>query len=761
MHHHLTVSFIRFALRRAVWLAALTVPLLFAGPTAGADYQQGDGLLKLSNAHYEIAFREQDGSIAYLLDKQTNQNVSDGSGAAGLWSAALDNNQSAASTAAESFTYAWDSAGGALTLTYGGPVAVQVTARAGDALTLQAAVTNHSGANLSGFELPGQLKIAEAGVQDALLPMMPGALIHATFFKEGRSFADEYPGVMFADYVGLRSAGSALAVYTRRGDVLQPAILGFKHQKDADGYTGLSHSYRTWIADGKSWTSPTVVIRVGEDYPQTIAAYRTDNRIDRFPSLAAKLGDRAEAYYAAPMLKLDVAALRLPFRQLVDAVVNKLNIPGMVHFAAYTVGGHDHHYPDFIPPDPKWGTTDDFAALVAAIHDRGGLVVPYTNFSWWNSNSPTLQKLPADTPLNTIMNIKDSHGLPGFESYGPNSGFVMNLHAPFVVNKIAEQHRLLMDTVGVDGIFEDQWGARSAPYDFNPAGLGQFDPATAYFEGVLQHYSTHAADRLMTEVGVDALAENGVGFMGTNYLWDMLGYRGATAGVTSYYPMAGMLLRDKVLLYQHDLAAETWTKNKDMLRWNLAQGYNLSNAFFDVEKGGLNMDNPWLNLVGVFQKYALSHYADELVTSFDDLGEGVTRTAFASYTVYADWSADKAYTLGGHTLPPGGVMTQANDGSVTAGVFTAYNGAALSDGDHYLVEVRSPEAIQVFQPVGADTPLRIGKPPAWARVTVSAYRYDGTRIGDAEATTSGDTVVFNYASKQDGQPVGYYQLTPE
>jgi hypothetical protein len=102
----------------------------------------------------------------------------------------------------------------------------------------------------------------------------------------------------------------------------------------------------------------------------------------------------------------------------------------------------------------------------------------------------------------------------------------------------------------------------------------------------------------MTETGVDVLADKGIGFLGSNYLWDMLGYRGATAGVTTYYPMATMMLRDKTLFYQHNLASETWTKNKDMLRWNLSLGYGLSNDFFDKEKPGLNMDNPWLNLIG-------------------------------------------------------------------------------------------------------------------------------------------------------------------
>lgn len=61
---------------------------------------------------------------------------------------------------------------------------------------------------------------------------------------------------------------------------------------------------------------------------------------------------------------------------------------------------------------------------------------------------------------------------------------------------------------------------------------------------------------------------------------------------TEYYPLAGMLFRDKVLLYQHDLAAETMTDNKDMLRWNAAMGYNLSGDLYT----GVN--NPWLAVIG-------------------------------------------------------------------------------------------------------------------------------------------------------------------
>jgi hypothetical protein len=222
--------------------------------------------------------------------------------------------------------------------------------------------------------------------------------------------------------------------------------------------------------------------------------------------------------------------------------------------------------------------------------------------------------------------------------------------------------------------------------------------------------------------------------------------------------MAGMMLRDKVLLYQHNLASQTWTKDKDMLRWNLAQGYGLSNAFFDETIPALNMDNPWLDLIGVFQKYALANYADELVQRYEDLGEGVTRTSFASYSVIANWNAEQPATVGAHTLPPGGVVTLANDGSVTAGVFSAYNGEPLSDGDHYLIEVKRLNEILIFQPVGSDTPLSIPLPDSGS-ATVEAYRYDGSLIAPASAQISGGNLQFTYARSLGGATVGYYRIT--
>jgi len=577
---------------RLLVLLVMLLPFMVAWARPAESITVEGDVIKVANAEYSVNFRASDGSIAGISDAAGGV-ISAGNSS--LWTARFDNDQKLAASD-ETFSYKVD--GERLTLRYDGAVTVAVMVTASEALEMQASVVSSSGHAVRQFCFPGDLALATGEIHDALLPMMPGALLSPTYFSKGQSFVGEYPGIMLADYLAPRSGRGQLALYSQIGDKLQPTVLGYIHVDE--NTTAFTHSFQTWVADGAGWQSPAVLIRVGQDYPASIAGYRVDNGIDQYPSLTDKLGDAAPTYFAAPLYKLDFAALKLKFADMAAQIIDQLHFPGMIHLVVFQPRGHDKTYPDFLPPDPKWGTQDELAAAVSAAHATGNLVVPYTNFSWWDSNSPTLKHLPDGITIANLSSIKDGHGIPNFETYTGTTGFVMNLHNALVEDKIAEQHAALRNDVGVDGIFEDQWGARAAPYDFNSAGLDTYDPATSYFEGVREHYQRQAADNLMTEEGVDVLAQQGIAFMGTNYLWDMLGYRSATANTTSYYPMAGMLLRDKVLLYQHDLAAETWTDNKDMLRWNLAQGYSLSNAFFDSKLPGLNMANPWLNLVGAF-----------------------------------------------------------------------------------------------------------------------------------------------------------------
>jgi hypothetical protein len=719
-------------------------------------------LITLNNKSYEVAVELASGSIRYILDKKTRQKISTGNRDGILWGALTHSGRWISSSGYGSgFTYGWEPRLKKLTLNYPGqdpdPVDVTVSiAASGDQyFTMQAVVNNRSDIKIQAFRFPYDLNVAEDRVTDALLPMIPGVKLRSGFFTSHQSYSALYPGVMFADYLALRSSQGQIAVYGQKGNRIQPVNLGFAHDGNNPGHTSIIHHYQTWIESGKQWVSPVVVIRVGQEYPQSIAAYRRENGMQDFQSLAAKLGPRKQQYFESPLYKMDLKVLRKSFSELKAAVIDNLAIPGIIHPVAFQPGGHDRNYPDFIPPAALYGTGESLAELVKYAQSKGNLVIPYTNFSWWNTDSPTLRNLPAGVTPKQIA-VNQPGGTADIENYG-SDGYVVNFYHEFVAARIAAEHEKLISAIGFDGIFEDQLGARDARYDYNPAGWNApgaagNDPATSYFEGILGHTQALAKHHLMTECGIDRLARDEIGFMGTNYLWDLLGYRKATADYSDYYPMIGMLCRDKVLLYQHNLAIETWTDDKDMFRWNLAFGYNFSAAFND-------MNSPWLPLIGVFQKYVLSRYTDELVTGFDDLGNRATRTSFGSYKVYANWDDRNTLAQSGHVVAPGGALVVANDGSVTAGVFTNYNGNILNEGEHYLVEVRSKDNIKVFQPMGTNTPIHVKKYSSWPGVTIGAYGYDGEFIAETSAVTLKDDVLFDWNTQCSDKKVMYYQLT--
>jgi hypothetical protein len=747
---------------KAAWISIGAVLILLAAAyvivyspfSAKASFKDKNGLLIVGRGQYEIAFRSDNGAIAYLKNKDSGADIALGNRENALWWAFLQDDSSTNGQKADDFSYDWNSRKSELSLHYGGEVMVDVIARFdnGNRITLNAEVDNRTDKAIKSFRFPYELKVNSADVKDGLLPMLPGAKLRDTFFKESNSFQDQYPGVMFAAYLGLRTTGGNLAMYDLHGDVIATTDLGFKSQVDDAGKTGIVHNYKTWIEAKKRWSSPSVVLEIG-DYETTAASYREQNNIDEYRSLADKLDKEKQTYFELPFYKTDISAIKDGgWSNLTKNYLDKMNYNGVVHLVGFQKGGHDENYPDFYPPDPAWGGEPAFLAFMKAAKDKGNRVVPYTNMSWWGNHSPTLAKLPSGTTMEDLVVLKDNNAIMK-EDYGSHSGYVVNTGHPFFLQRTAEEHKKLTKEAGFDGIFEDQWGIRNSPYVFNKAIPEGTDPSTAYFQGV-RDYIDSLGHNMYMEDGTDVLADDAVGFMGSTYLWDQLGYRKNTSSYTDYYPLSGMLLRDKVMQYHHDLAAETMTDDQDMLRWNLAMGYHLSADFFN------GVGNPWVDTVGVFQKFVLSQYADSLVESFEQVTPNVTRTDFGLYAVTANWSKDEPYALDGDvSLAPGGYDVTADDGNRRAGNYARLNGLDLDAGNHNLVEVREENTVRVYQPIGSDTTLKIRKGNKWPYATAVAYQANGTKIADLPVKDEGEYAIFDYVALIKERKVAYVELT--
>ena len=341
-----------------VGLSLLTVKPVQAAE--GVYYIEEDTVIKVGNSFHEIAFDLQNGTILYILDKSTGDNISAGNNNGILWWAYLSNGQWIDSSFYEaSFDHQWNQQEKELRLDYNAgegrslDVVVSVSFSEEQWFKMKADANNQGSHAIQNFSFPFEILVEKNAIKDAILPMKPGVKLSSSFFKDDRSYTSRYPGVMFADYLAVNSSKGKIALYSQQGEQLQPADIGYRHASSSQDYTRITRNYMTWITS--EWESPTVVLHVGNDYNSSIYAYRKDNRIDQFPDLAEKLGEQRDQYYQSAMYKLDVQILKQTFIDMKKSIIDTISVPGLIHPVAFQQGGHDHNYPDFLPPARFWG----------------------------------------------------------------------------------------------------------------------------------------------------------------------------------------------------------------------------------------------------------------------------------------------------------------------------------------------------------------------------------------------------------------------
>ena len=299
------------------------------------------------------------------------------------------------------------------------------------------------------------------------------------------------------------------------------------------------------------------------------------------------------------------------------------------------------------------------------------------------------------------------------------------------------------EDVPADCVFLDQIGARPWRYDFNPA-----EPSPlAYYDGWIANFAPYADRCLMAEDGWDRLAATFAGFHGSALSVQLERQQPDEiygAGNWRPYPLALWLFHDKVLTYQHDLYDGTMTTSAQVLTWNMAFGNVLSYAW---NNWAGSLDSPWLTLVSSFQKTLGPLYAGQPFTSWRDLADGITESAFGSFVVTANWTDSPYQGIAAHGFA-------ARAPGIVAGAFTgSLGGVPLSAGTHYVLV----NGLEVSQPVGADTDLGI-EVPAGTTPRATALSLRGTVLGEVPAQPHGSTLVFHYGSTYGTEPVGSYRL---
>lgn len=744
-----------------------------APPVAFSD--RARDRLVISTPAYRLTVDKRHGGIRALDNRAASKRLVTGSvgclwGAVARASTAYIGGCSFAGGARGGFRYHWDRRSATLTLTYRGRRASQrvegvVRIRAARShFDMSATVHNRRAPTLERIVFPADLVGRTATVTAGYAPnFLPGVRFDQRFFTRVGSNVNTYPSRWaFADYLALDVGDSHVAVYSANPPPhrLHPVTLGFVHNASPKPCSGQSfcvvHAFETWLRRGETWRSPVVRIRIGGSAAESIRAYRVDNGIHRYPSLQRKLGARLAAVARAPLVKADLWKGLPPFREWARDL-RRLPAPALLHPVSYQPRGHDESFPDFLPPDPVWGTTAELRAAIDEARALGLLVMPYLNVSWWDDESPTMRALPRGLTARDVS-VLDERGAPVVHRYVDRAGYVISPFVPFVRERIARLLEQWRSEVPVDCVFFDQIGARPWLRDFNAAS----PTPLAYHDGWLETMAPYAGRCLMVEDGWDRLAASFSAFHGSllmlarefdepNRLWG--------AGTWEPYPLAVWLLHDKVLLYQHDLFEGTMATDLEVLSWNMAFGLVSS---YNWDGWTRSIESPWLELVGMLQRTLGPRYAGIPLAAYRDVGHGATASVFGDLVVRANWSDERTHEHEGYGIPPKGFFARTTDGGVVAGAFAgSFGGAPLEPGVHYLIVERRNDAVEVRQPLGADTPVAVVPPSRWRpgeTLRVVALGDDDEPLGEVEGELRRGRFVFRYLRTLDGRRVTGYRV---
>lgn len=363
--------------------------------------------LVLTAPGYRLTLSKANGEILDLLDRRNGVRVLRGQNGC-MWSAkqttgVVSNGCAYGPGADAGFAARWSQQTATLTLSYDGidaapgvDATVTITARA-SSFDLKLSLSSNVEYPLSAVLFPADLLANANRVDAGYTPtFLPGVRLLKGFFAGPHQNVETYPSRWaFADFLAADIGPSHLALYSVNPSPspVAPVDLGFVRNSTpapcSDATFCVTHVFQTWVVHGDDWTSPVVRIRVGGSIEDSLLAYRSDNGIDAYPSLADKLGPRLDTLARAPLIKADLWKGLPPFADWAPTLA-QLPRPALVHPVAFQSGGFDESYPDFLPPDPQWGSTTDLDGMITASHALGQLVMPYLNASWWDTQSPKI-----------------------------------------------------------------------------------------------------------------------------------------------------------------------------------------------------------------------------------------------------------------------------------------------------------------------------------------------------------------------------------
>jgi len=505
-------------------------------------------------------------------------------------------------------------------------------------------------------------------------------------------------------------------------------------------------AFGTCVTPGSSWRAPTVRLLAGKSAPQALRLYEQANQMrrrlaDKMPRPLLEQFKRAVLiYYAGNAREKTLFLSHLP-------------VPSLVHFADYLKGGFDKEYPDHLPPNPRFGTPQEFATFLREARRMGHPVMPYTNPTWWcdDPKGPTFQR-EGDGPL-----LRTLEGSLFRERYASNEGYTICFWHPAVQEANRRTRRQFTQEFPVDVLFQDQCGARGWLYDMNPASPTPY----AYTEGLLSMVAEDSARvPLSTESGWDWVAEyvsqvSGMGWslVPTEFApdWVVLLREQVSTRLWEIFPLAQFLAHHKAAMTLHNLGQSV--TNREVLAWVLGLGFAL---IARVSAPSLAQDAPreWLRWLSRLQQSVCARYIGERLRAFrherTGEGDGLLWADYGRVQVVANLNPHSHPVQVGServTLAPFGFHAS-GEGMVAANLHQVAGREFPREGVSFVLETAKGRDLWVYARAGEELAIPLPRASTgrahlmWdGGTTTSASIQRGTLFLEAPAETADATIV--------------------
>ena len=751
------ISFILFAFLSQANLMAQSVTF---------DDSDPDTIIIDNGSVYRLALLKENGAFAYIREKATGVNLILGDASVPLWTVESRTADTITSTdfialPDNQFTYIWDASNNMLTLQYSANagfdeqlnVSATITATDNNYFDLQITVLNESGQAIRAVDFPHfGLNMQEDTA--VIAARYPGTMLYPKFFKEKVPRETGYPEDAFADFVSLSIQNSHLSIYTLWNGL---RILYVHYALWPEESPGLNHTYYyyhdygIWIEDDSTWISNVTRLRIGQSTVESLKAYRSENHIDVFPSLQTKLGDQFDIISKSPLYSYHFGGYaedeNRTFQEL-PAFIEQFATPAILLLTTYYPGGYHGYSPDYLPPDPQWGTTEELTAMIGDIQAQGKLVMPLTGPFWWHENSPTIQSLGQENIID-ISRI-DEDGNPDYFALviGDHEdwGYGVSLYSPFVQQRLNQVFNDIFSTLGADIIYEDI-APMSSSFDFNVHSPSPNDN----LQGWLEHGRDYKVFLRMGEKIFDRGTEYFIGNLGI----DFSTVRSTTEPeklVWAPYPVGPILYNDKIATYEWLDAQSNKTFSGHIL---FGSPFTMSMQSSSLEGVVPKSSN--------FQEQVMSRLYGKQMIDYTVTTDNIAMADYGDIKVTRNGNYDISITTKDYTLPPYGVLVESDDGALIAGIFSAFNGDELvadEPGDHYLIQENKPNVITLKHLYGPDTPIKINIPPWWTNagmIKVTGYTYGGN--DDVAFNIDNQSIRFNVQEFINDEMVSEYKIT--